>query len=500
MFKKISAEPPTPRDDTTRGFVVGDAWMWKNANIQFQHGSFHPDLHFVARCVSAGRARWELKNLLWTAVLRGNSCLFEELHHQSIGPVPPSVTQQEHVFRQCLAARNQNFEWCLVPVIFSYLRSSSSNKYLPHALIYGNPDLVRMCLEQGDDPNTPSDAEIHPLCTAAWVNNTSKLRILLEAKANPNVYSAKLDEPPLLNCQYATTKYAERVQLLLTHKADPRKRNKKGVNALVAFAGWGKAPILPLLLSSSFRFRTEDLNQAMLKILSSRKQFQQHLVQCAQKDIETLLENKADPNARTARHCALELAFRRGYASAVRALLKAGARADPYQIQDPTTLTTILNNSRYRPMFREALTLTSSAVLNTRTVGRKFTYVILRAVSLRCLPEVKLLLQAQARVDVCDYLDRTVLHQAAKHDSPLLPFLLQRVQPDFWNRVCRAGQTALHVAAFHGCFECTRSLLLSGAQVNAQDQHGNTPALLAARVSSHKFWKTVQALQEHDAA
>lgn len=79
----------------------------------------------------------------------------------------------------------------------------------------------------------------------------------------------------------------------------------------------------------------------------------------------------------------------------------------------------------------------------------------------------------------CSSVHRTPLHEACTggHIHVVQQLLQHITDIDF---VDSSGQTAAHLAAYHGEGECLRALISSGSNVTLEDKLGRSPAHLAA--------------------
>lgn len=209
--------------------------------------------------------------------------------------------------------------------------SEDAELYLKCAVEEGKADAVKACLSQGagvncqfkDDLYTP----LHTACSSsASTGSLEVLNLLLEKGADGNACN-KWRETPLLIA--ANNGHKAAVEALLKHGADPSLCSEAGWSALTFAAHKGYDDIVALLLKAGAPVNcrvTEDLSTPLHKACAGSKPG--HL-----SAVKQLLDNDADVHALNKwRETPLLTAANHGQASAVDALLKAGA--DPCKCTD----------------------------------------------------------------------------------------------------------------------------------------------------------------------
>ena len=158
-----------------------------------------------------------------------------------------------------------------------------------------SPEIMKALLQAGANPNTEDNSGRTPLSFAAEQGNPAVVKMLLEAKADPN--GGKLDAPLQVAIHKGETNSA---QLLLRAGANPNTRGKVTWEARYGNVGHNDAQVTPLFLAVS----TKNLPMVQL-----------------------LLQFKADPNdTQTDNRSLLFMVLDKP--EIVRALLDAGAKAE----------------------------------------------------------------------------------------------------------------------------------------------------------------------------
>jgi ankyrin repeat protein len=114
------------------------------------------------------------------------------------------------------------------------------------AAFLGGPEVVRVLLEHGADPDDDADNEfgIRPVNAAAAANDHETMRLLLEAGADPDPQQ-KGGFTPLHSA--AHTDDVEMARLLLEHGADPSIATEDGRDSARVAADDGSAAVAALL-------------------------------------------------------------------------------------------------------------------------------------------------------------------------------------------------------------------------------------------------------------
>ena len=114
------------------------------------------------------------------------------------------------------------------------------------AAVLGGPEVVRLLLEAGADPDDDADnpARVRPVHAAAAARDAESLRLLLEAGADPNVRQ-QAGFAPLHAAAHADE--PELARLLLEHGADPTLETEDGRDAARIAADHGSARVAALL-------------------------------------------------------------------------------------------------------------------------------------------------------------------------------------------------------------------------------------------------------------
>jgi ankyrin repeat protein len=123
-------------------------------------------------------------------------------------------------------------------------KGSGGSTPLMYAVLYGDPDSVRLLLERGADPNLRNDGKATALMYAA--DDPEKTRLLLEHGADANARSDEGRTPLLIAASRSGSSPV--VRLLLDHGANPSDRDSGGRTVLNRAGSSGDPELIHLLL------------------------------------------------------------------------------------------------------------------------------------------------------------------------------------------------------------------------------------------------------------
>ena len=344
------------------------------------------------------------------------------------------------------------------------------NMLLWGAAKVGDRDAVRALLAEGADREWCHHAmalQSNPLCVAAKEGHHEVVKEMLSDDKRTREKMAMKALPFA-----AGSGHEDMVELLL--KEVPRevlRRSKEAQRAVAKAAEQGHQGIVERLQAAGLDVNLESngytpLQQACLK---SRKDM-----------VEYLLTAGADVNKATKPkwQTPLFLASLRGKREVVELLLGAGAELDKTDYRGHTPLMAASNKGHWEVV---ELLLGAGAEVDKTEVQDGCTPLMAASMDGR-RKVVKLLLDGGAEVDKADNAGQTALFRAGSGDHTEVVQLLLDSGADLDRAVSlHPGATRLHWASKVGLLGMVRSLLEAGADVNSQDDKGETPLHWAAR-------------------
>ena len=337
---------------------------------------------------------------------------------------------------------------------------------------------VETLLAAGANVHEKDDGGQTPLHAATGMADQATVETLLAAGANVHEKDARGQTP--LHAVAAATfgGRADIAKILLAAGANVHERDDQGHAALYNAAHWGNADTVKLLLAAGANVNERDtygytpLHTAAYRSKAFRGNTD---------TVELLLAAGANVEAKTDRgETPLYEAARSASAEAVETLLAAGANVNAKDDQGWMPL--YLAADRANPETVAAL-LAAGANVNERTDGG--STALHRAAYRGSADTLKLLLAAGANI-YADNDGRTPLHLAAvptNQTTEALEVLL--LTGANINAKDNHGYTPLHVAAQSASAETLETFLAAGANINAKNDFGNTPLHEAADRGGH---------------
>ena len=341
------------------------------------------------------------------------------------------------------------------------------NMLLWGAAKVGDRHAVRMLLVEGADREWCHPEKSNPLCVAAKEGHQEVVKEMLSDDKCTHETMAMKALPFA-----ASSGHEDMVELLLKGvPIDVLKGCDEAARAVAKAAEQGHQGVVERLLAAGLDVDLESdgynpLQQACLK---NRRVM-----------VEYLLTAGADVNKATKskQRTALFLASWRGRREVVELLLGAGADVDKTDYRGYTPLMGAITITGDCEVVK--LLLGAGAEVD-KTEEDGCTPLLVASMGGK-RKVVQLLLGAGAEVDKTDNAGQTPLFHAGLYDYPEVVQLLLDSGADLDRAVHRhPGATRLHWASKVGLLGMVRSLLDAGADVNSQDDTGETPLHWAAR-------------------
>jgi serine/threonine-protein phosphatase 6 regulatory ankyrin repeat subunit B len=305
-----------------------------------------------------------------------------------------------------------------------------------------SPEMVKLLLDAGGDPNLKDRSGNPPLHYAGMSGDVKMMALLLAAKANPNTKGQGGCTALYWACWQL---HDQAVQYLLDHGADPRLESDSSSNAVMA------------LLSSLRDARPgKDLKP------EERRAHQKRI-------LVALLDHGADPNQRSWGPGYTPIYAAEGELAEL--LLARGAKLDVTDDKGNTPLHYAALSERLelaRFLFKHHVALEARNKADETPLHSACGSLSPKADFL------KHLLDQKPNLNALDSQGRTPLLRAAERGSVVAATLLLERGADVSARD-KEGATALHYAAKISRNDLISLLLKHGGEVNAKDAAGRTP-------------------------
>jgi len=352
---------------------------------------------------------------------------------------------------------------------------------------WGHTDLVKLLINNGADVNATNKLGDTPLIEAAKKKNKDVVALLIGAGADIDAQQGLFLNTPLHWA--AESGYIQIVELLLESGANVDSKNRRGETPADLAMNIGHSHIFELLASkgvgvtlhiAAFRgdlekaksliAKGEDVNdgdaegRTALHLAVGRGHIDM---------VKLLLENGADPNSRERMSGAtpLNLAVETGQKDMAELLLSRGANVNSRYGQINVTPLQIAASQGNKDL--AALLIAHGADVNAMYESNwyKSDWTPLRyAIQNGNTEMIKLLIDNGARLDVTDRRGRSLATVAMYNEDREIVELL----------LTFGANVTIHLAAFAGDLEQTKSLIDQGVDINLRDDRGYTPLHYAA--------------------
>jgi ankyrin repeat protein len=310
---------------------------------------------------------------------------------------------------------------------------------LNQARAYGRPDIMKVLLEAGADPNNRGEGGHPPLVDAAATLGTAPIDLLLDHGA---VIDAPAPDGATALLRALRQLQIENAHLLVRRGADLRKQMPDGMNAMMLAASLGDTQTVQACLQAGMSCTTGDKR--------GKTPLYYAVFSKGADVVRLLLDHGAPVDVRSGIGATpLHQACARGNLETVRLLMERGANVN------------LADRNGRRPCYFALSSMQKNDV------------------AFRLLKQLH---ASGTDVKACDSRGTNALHLAAfRQDTRMIDWLLKHDLPiagrDF------LGRTPLHLVSWlseePNPAPAIERLLKAGANVNAQDNQGNTPLLSA---------------------
>lgn len=343
----------------------------------------------------------------------------------------------------------------LYPFRYSVLKSLEFTSVLNDALVSGKID-ASAYFSQGGDSNYRDWSGRSLLHQAAWKNNVSLAKTLLERGVDPNVREDRFGETPLYYAQ--SQEFAE---LLIAHKADVNTQDKKGST--------------PLHVTPS---------RAIAEVLVNRG----------------ANVNLRDSKGRTALHNPNRSWISGEAEDIFKLILERGADVNTQDNQGRTPLHTMASWSVNAYTLQKEKLKVSELTLKLAKLLIKYGANVNAQDSKGSTPLhqverldlARVLIENGANINMRNNEGRTPLHTAAKRHLDITKLIVE--QGADINALDKHGKTPLHAAQEGSRQQVIKLLIERGAKVDAKDNLGKTTLHYSAGDSASKAEEIIELL------
>lgn len=388
------------------------------------------------------------------------------------------------------------------------LRDNGGTTALSLAAAKGHDKMVALLLEKGANINAKDGKGLDPLMMSSKGGYVTLTRTLLEKGANLHLSTNEGDSAVMLA---AKNGHRAVVDLLLDRGAkipstgrdgqslivaaiqgdlnlikeliekgadlDAKTNGGGGRNGLFWAAAMGNADVERFFLEKETLAEPPPKTQNKTKPKKKPDDSLNHAAKNGKLEIvKLLLENNRDPNYKdSGGDTALTLAAEHGHKEIVELLLENGADKNSKNGDGDSAL--ILAVQKGYPSVVSVL-LANGADIEAK--DKKGKTALIWAVSNNDLEITTQILEKKPKIDTKDNNGWPALHVAAKNGFSDITSLLCKNGSDLNAKITQANKSPLMLASEFGHTETAKTLIESGASVNAQDSEGSGPLFLAA--------------------
>ena len=344
-----------------------------------------------------------------------------------------------------------------------------------HAALHGCciTEIVQALLSHGAHVNPVNNVHETPLLLACKTAQKESVKVLLEAKADPNIANA--DGFTSLHAAIDASCSKETVQELIHNGATVNSIDKRGRTPLLIGCLKRQVELIEVLLGARAdpAIADEERFSCLHAAVDTR---------CSTNTLQALIDHGARSHIDVKRKDgtnALLCACRKGQSDSVRFLLKTGADVNIAKPDGNTTLHVAIsgncNNETLEQIIHKGVAI-NAVNSNGET-----------ALQLACytsqMESVRLLLEKNADLNISDVKDYTSLHAAVHglatfHDPcgyKILHEIIKNIKhKTYFDAQNVKGQTALFLACSFGLQKSVKILLEAGSNPNITDRKSNT--------------------------
>ena len=356
-----------------------------------------------------------------------------------------------------------------------------------HAAIYGHcsAETIQKIIDYDAHINAVNKDEATPLLLARSRAHKETVRILLKAKADPNIAYADGDA----SLHAAVTAYCseQTIQEIIDHGANVNAANQRGRTALLLACFYRQTELVKVLLEAGAdpSLADEEGFSCLYAAVDGN---------CSKLTLQALINYGAHIDAKRQDGMnALLIACRTGQSESVMFLLEAGADANIIKPDGNTSL----HSAVYGNCSKDTLQKVIQHGVSVNSVNRRCQTALLYACEKAQADSVKLLLENGADPNISDVEGYSGLHLAVYGNCTIDTLQDIMTHKAYLNAQNLDEETALWLACAHRKQDLVKALLKAGSNTNIANDKGDTSLHAAVYGNCNK--KIISAIIYHGA-